>query len=498
MKVLVTGGSGVVGRATVSALLAGGHEVRLLSRNARRDARAWDERVEPHPGDVCEAASLAGAAEGCEAVLHIAGIVSESLPERSFERVNVEGTRLMVAEARRAGVKRFIYLSSLGAECGESAYHRSKRAAEEVVRAEAASGWLILRPGNVYGPGDEVISLLLKMVRTLPVIPTLGGGDHPFQPVWHEDLGLALARAVERDTPRDTALPLSGSEVTSVSRVLELLRDLTGKHPLTIPVPETLARLGVGAAEALGAEPKVSSDQITMLVEGNVIAEGEVNALTEVFGVTPLTLAEGLGRLVDEMPARLPEEGTGALKEQRYWAEIRDSALDADALFAVLRREFGSLTPDLLLEVGVEPGTPVELEEGNTLTMALPFRGNIQVRVAEIRGREITCLTLRGHPLSGAIRFKVEEVGTNRLRVEVRSVTRASGILDWVGMHTLGKPAQRRTWRSLVQSLLERSGGVSDEGVQDDARTLEGAEAKEEERRVEELALRCQRDSEAA
>jgi uncharacterized protein YbjT (DUF2867 family) len=120
--------------------------------------------------------------------------------------VNVEGTRRLAAEAKRAGVRRFVYVSSLGAERGASDYHRSKKAAEDAVRAVAPEGWLILRPGNVYGPGDEVISLLLKMVRALPVVPTIGRGDQPFQPVWHEDLGLALARAVERENPRGVAL----------------------------------------------------------------------------------------------------------------------------------------------------------------------------------------------------------------------------------------------------------------------------------------------------
>jgi NADH dehydrogenase len=495
MKVLVTGGSGVVGRAAVSCLLARGHSVRLFSRHAQADARAWPQGVDPHPGDVGEPGALQGAAEGCQAVLHLAGIVAEEPPERTFQRVNVEGTRQLLAEARRAGVKRFVYVSSLGAERGASEYHRSKLAAEEMVRAEAPDGWLIVRAGNVYGPGDEVISLLLKMVRALPLVPTLGWGEHPFQPVWHEDLGQALALAVERDAPRETALAATGSEVTSTARVLELLRGLTGKHPPRLPVPEAVARLGIGAAEVLGVDPRVSGDQITMLLEGSVVPEGEVNALTDVFGVTPLGIAEGLGRLVDEMPERLPEEGTGALEEQRYWVEIPDSRLSADALFAVLRRDFAGLAPSGLLEVGAEPGTPRELAEGNTLTMALPLRGNIQVRVAEVVGRRVTCLTLRGHPLSGAIRFQVEEGERGGVTAEIRSFTRASGVLDWVGMHTVGKIAQRSTWRSLLESLAERSGGTAPDGVQDETRALEGAEAEEVERWVEELALRCQRES---
>ena len=71
-------------------------------------------------------------------------------PEQTFARINVEGTRNVLQEARRAGVRRLVYMSSLGAERGQSAYHQSKFRGEEAVRSFAGE-WTILRPGNVYG-----------------------------------------------------------------------------------------------------------------------------------------------------------------------------------------------------------------------------------------------------------------------------------------------------------------------------------------------------------
>ena len=170
MKVLVTGGTGVVGEGAVSELVRRGHEVRLLSRNALEDAAQWGDSVEPWPASVSEPEKVKGSADGQDVVLHVAGIVNESPPEATFESVNVEGTGNMIREAERARVGRFIYMSSLGADRGESGYHRSKKSAEELVR-KFHGGWTILRPGNVYGPGDEVVSLLLRMVRTLPAMP---------------------------------------------------------------------------------------------------------------------------------------------------------------------------------------------------------------------------------------------------------------------------------------------------------------------------------------
>jgi NADH dehydrogenase len=220
MRLLVTGGTGVIGATAVTELVKQGHEIRVLTRNAQQDARQWPVGVEPWPATISEQNELRGCAEGCDAVIHVAGIMGESPPKLTYETVNVDGTRNIVREAERCKVGRFIFVSSLGAEAGTSPYHRSKRRAEEVVRG-FAGGWIILRPGNVYGPGDDVISLLLTMVRTLPVIPVIGGGDDKFQPIWVEDLVAAISESVRRTDLHGRVLELAGEERTSINEILD-------------------------------------------------------------------------------------------------------------------------------------------------------------------------------------------------------------------------------------------------------------------------------------
>lgn len=493
MKVLVTGGTGVVGKAAVDRLLAAGHTVRLLSRHAEDDARQWPEGVEPRTGDVSTDEGVMGAADGCDAVLHIVGIVAENPPQVTFQAVNVDGTRRMAREAKRAGVRRFVYVSSLGAEGGQSGYHQSKFAAEQTVREEDPPAWLILRPGNVYGPGDEVISLLLKMVRTLPAIPLVGLGNQPFQPVWHEDLGEALARAATSAVPAREVLDLAGPQVTNTQEILERLEALTDKHPVHLPVPEILTRLGARAAETMGIDIPIKEDQVTMLLEGNLIAPGRVNALTDVFGVQPLSLDDGLRKLVDSLPEAVLSEGLGSVEHQRYWADIVGSRMSPGEIFEMVRREFYTLPPEGLVRVGVEPGSPTILDEGETMTLALPLRGNIQVRVAEARDGVITLLTVEGHPLSGAIRFLVREREPGVIRFEIRSYTRASSMMDLVGMRTAGFLAQKVNWRSVVAKVAERSGGETPDGVNDESGFLDDAEAAEVEKWVDELVVRLRR-----
>jgi NADH dehydrogenase len=496
MRVLVTGGTGVVGRPAVDHILEAGHRVRLLSRHAEEDARQWAEGVEPWKGSVADAEALRGAAEGCDAVLHVAGIEREDPPGATFERVNVEGTQLLLEECGRAGVGRFVFVSSLGAERGQSAYHRSKRAAEE--RVERFPGrWLIVRPGNVYGPGDQVISLMLQLVRMLPAVPVVGAGDQPFQPVWADDLGKALARAVEPDGPTGI-LEVAGREVTDMNGILEMLGEITGNRAARLPVPSLLAGLGTGALQALGVDFPLNTDQLVMLEEGNVLDPPSANALPGVFGVEPIPLREGLRRLADTAPELLPGDGVGPIQRQRYWADVTGSRYAPEELIRVLREEFSTLTPDGMLEVGTEPGTPTRLEEGATITMDIPLRGTVQVRVEQVEPESVTLVTLAGHHLAGVIRFSAREPETGRLRFEVTSFTGASSVVDAVAHRLVGWKVQKSTWEALVEAVVERSGGTAVDGVKHEEDELSEREAGRMHDWTREIVMKRRREASAA
>jgi NADH dehydrogenase len=487
MRVLVTGGTGVVGEAAVRALVARGHEVRLLSRHADRDARAWPAGVLAHEGDVTRPESLRGAADGCDAVLHLVGIVDESPPELTYERVNVEGTRHVVAEAERAGVAHLVYASSLGADTGESPYHRSKRAGEEIARGFSRR-WVIVRPGNVYGPGDGQISLLLRMVRSLPAVPVIAGGDQEFQPLWADDVGEALAVACERADLAGRALDVAGPERTSMNDLLDRFERLTGRAPARVPVPGALAGIGVRVAEALGVDVPFNESQLTMLAEGSRVDDPADNALDTVLGVRPTGLEDGLRRLLDALPERLPTDGVGALRRKRFWADIAGAFPEPATLFRRFCASFQEMSP-AQVDLEAEPGTPTAvLACGQTVTMALPVRGNVQVRVAELSDSSLTLQTVEGHPLAGAVRFVCSR-RDGFLRFEVELFERAASTVDWLAMTTVGSRLQDATWRELVERVIADSGGDAPDGVQEDRADLEGKEAEWVEKWLEELAL---------
>ena len=493
MKILVTGGTGVIGGSAVRELHGAGHEVRVLARHAERDRMWWPDRVDAWNGDVADEKSVRGAGEGCDAAIHIAGIIEEEPPSSTFQSVNIEGTRYIALEAERAGIRKLIYVSSLGAQRGRSAYHRSKLVAEEVVEAFSRD-WLVLRPGAVYGPGDEHLSVLLRMVQTLPVVPTIGGGDQTFQPIWHEDFARALRVSVERDDMRCRRLDVAGTEATSQNDVIARLRRITGRDAVAAPIPDFVAQWGVRALDAVGVKLPLSEAQLEMLVEGNVIPPDCPNGLTEVLGLEATPLDEGLRKLVEVQPTQLPSEGVGTLTMKRYWVDLARSRYGPEALLEQVWLRLPELMPEPL---ALRPGRKAaSADEGDTLVIDLPMRGQCQVRIAEVSNRSITLLTVAGHPLAGAVRLVVEPKpeSANLLCFEIQVFDRAGSVVDQMLMRLGGEWLQRASWVELAHNVAKLSGGSSS-GVETDTTTLEGADAKRVEAWAAALAAQLSRKS---
>ena len=429
MRVLVTGGTGVIGAGVIPELIRRAHAVRVLSRHAEEDAKKWN-RVEPFAGNVAEASSLRGAAGGCDAVVHIA----------EADKGNVEGARNIVAEANRAGTRRLIYVSA------------PQRVAEEIV-TNSDMNWTIVRPGVAYGPGDEVISAILKMVRTSPAIPEIKDGDRPFQPVWFEDLGCAIVKLLEDDSASRHTFDVAGCERTSRNDLIRRFGEITGRKPIRLPVPMSL----------------ISIDAKT--VPRNVLAD---------LGIAEMSLDRGLRILADSVPEQLAEDGVGSMQKKKFWADISGSRMPDVALMSYFRDHVNDVMP---IEFAAEPGAPERAELGATMTAHLPVRGNIQIRVERSDPTRIVFATVEGHPIAGIVEFTTQDLPGARVRFAIEVSARAANIFDFVALHTIGDPAQSANWRTVVQRMVDASGGTSD-GVQHEVRTLDAEESAQVEKNI--------------
>jgi len=491
VKVLVTGGTGVVGTATVSELLRRGHEVRLFSRHAEEQQEAWCGKIEAWNGDVTRPDTIHGAADGCDAVLHITGIVKEGEPPITFEEVNVKGTARLVEEAARAGVSRFICISSLGAERGSSEYHASKRSAEAHVR-EFPGQYHIVRLGNVYGPGDSVLSLLLRMVRVLPAVPVIDRGNDTFQPIWHRDAAAALARLVEGEI-EDEVVSLAGPEQTTINEVLDEFARITDRSPPRIPLPSSIADLGLRAATALGVDLPLSTASVRMLTEGSLIPPGTRNLLDRL-QIKGTPIREGLEQLTSALPEVTPEQGVGPLKYHGFSAEIKEPHVTAEHLFEMFRLNFGDFVP---IEAQAEPGSPRVLELGTTLTLKLPLRGNIQVRVEKVADGEITLATIAGHTFAGFVHFAFHQ-RDGGIRIEIDTYVRPSTRVDQAAMLLGGELLQAHTWRETAQRIIDASGGRAPDGITQVGENLDDMQAVHIERWARRTVMKRKRRQENA
>ena len=298
MHIAVTGATGFVGRHVAAALVHRGHRVRTLARRPERARHVLGPAPEVVPGDLGDATTLARLVQGCDVVIHLVGIIVEA-GAATFAAVHVEGTRHMLAAARAAGVSRFVHMSALGArdEPGATAYHRTKRQAEELVR-EAKLSSAVFRPSLISGPENVPVRAIARLHRWSPVVPVFGDGRFAMQPVWIEDVALAFAKAAEQ--PGLVGVyQLGGPAVLTYEEFVLAIGRAAGVPRPVIHVPLAAARAAARVFDLLGRAAPLTSDQLQMLVEGSATP---ANAIESVFAIRPLPFEAGLRRYLSPSP----------------------------------------------------------------------------------------------------------------------------------------------------------------------------------------------------
>lgn len=279
MTVLVTGGTGFVGRYIVDELIRTGHSVRCLARSPEKTT--LPDAVEIVQGDVMDPHSLDAAMTGVEAVMHLVGIIEEH-PSKgiTFDNLHRQATDNVVTAARKAGVERWVQMSANGArKDGVSGYQTSKWQAEERVRGAGFSHWAILRPSLIFGrpnPGDQEFAtqLVSDLIRPLPVWPVFGDGRFAMQPIHASDVAKAFARALELPEASGKTYCLAGPEAIAFRDILVLMAKGAGiRVKPIIPQPMWLIQ---PAVQLLGGWLlPITVDQLNMLVEGNTCDPSE-------------------------------------------------------------------------------------------------------------------------------------------------------------------------------------------------------------------------------
>src|SRR5215471_13895906 len=196
MLIFLTGGTGFVGGHLLKRLLAEGHTVRALVRDPQKAKLPAGNKVEIVQGDVVEGHGLDEGLKGCDAAIHLVGIIVET-GKATFERVHHLGTRNVVEAARRNRVSRFVQMSAIGARAdGVSEYQTTKWKGEEAVR-QSGIPYCILRPSLIFGPGSGFVTQMLDVMGKAPLFrPVPGSGKPRFRPIFVEDVAACFTQAL--------------------------------------------------------------------------------------------------------------------------------------------------------------------------------------------------------------------------------------------------------------------------------------------------------------
>ena len=291
MRVLVTGGSGYIGRELCTHLVSAGHQVLALVRRPDTELPA---AVQPAVGDVTRAETLPPALAGVDAVAHLVAILDGS--DAEFEAVNAQGARNVAEAARAAGVERFLHMSALGvseANAGRTRYWTSKLAGKRAVM-DSGLRFTVFEPSFVFGRGGGALATFERLLRT-PVVAVIGDGRYRHQPVWVGDVAQAFAAALaDPATTAGKVYPLGGPQSFSFDELLDELARVTGRpRRRKLHVPARLMRAQSHLLRHLPPPLKVTPEQIEMLLEGT---ECDLGRMRRDLRIEPASLTEAYAR----------------------------------------------------------------------------------------------------------------------------------------------------------------------------------------------------------
>jgi nucleoside-diphosphate-sugar epimerase len=255
--VAVTGATGFIGRHVTAHLVARGFDVRGVVRPQSTHGVPGGAAIVRVPLD---AAALAGAFAGADAVVHLAGRVN-ALDPAAYSAVNVEGTREVARAAAAAGA-RLVHISSLAAAGPAPAgaprseddapsprtpYGRSKLEGERLVMATPGLRWIILRPAVVYGPGDRAMLPLFKCAER-GLLPLVGRLDAAYTFVHVNDVVRAIAAAIAATVEGEIVFVGHPRPVTA-REILETVRQSVGRPAMIVRIPQAITRVAAAGCD---------------------------------------------------------------------------------------------------------------------------------------------------------------------------------------------------------------------------------------------------------
>lgn len=288
---LLTGATGTVGRALLRPLLDAGTPVRCLVRDPRR-LGSDRVRVQIALGDLGDHLSFRHALRGVDTVVHLASVIRDQ-PHGSIEELSGVATWRLVQAAERAGVKRFMFFSTLGASTrSRGRLMRAKAVAESAVEASSLAH-TVFAPSIIYAPDDPYLRLLERMSR-LPVMVIPGSGNAAFQPISADDVAACVVAALDSEAACNARYELAGPQTLTHREIVAIALRSFGRRRPIVGLPLWLTRRLLKTVELLGGPTAFATwDEAELLEIPLISARGVADA--QALGVSPRPMDEVLG-----------------------------------------------------------------------------------------------------------------------------------------------------------------------------------------------------------
>ena len=291
-RVTVFGGTGFVGRRVARHLRESGATVRIASRHPKP---AEGDGLEQIAANAHDERSVEAAVAGADGVVNAISLYVEHGRD-TFHSVHVETAARIARAARRAGTKRFVHLSGIGADAGSpSPYVRSRGEGEAAVQT-AFPGAVIIRPAVIFAPDDAFLTTILRLLRSLPAYPMFGDGSTRLQPAYADDVAAAIAEVVRQSKKPYPIYELAGPRVYSYEELLRTIARSAGLRPVLMRMPFAFWNAVAGLAEVL-PQPPLTRNQVELMRIDTVASENRPGFRT--LGISPRALEEELEAMLE-------------------------------------------------------------------------------------------------------------------------------------------------------------------------------------------------------
>ncbi|MDM4140235.1 MULTISPECIES: DUF2867 domain-containing protein [Mycobacterium] len=437
VRCLVTGATGYIGGRLVPRLLDDGHRVRALARNPDKLAQVpWRQRAEVARGDLGDVDSLSAAFDGIDVVYYLVHSMGAS---KDFAAEETRAAGNVVTAARRAGVRRVVYLSGLHPENSDLSPHLASRKAVGDALIDSGIETVVLQAGVVIGSGSASFEMIRHLTDRLPVMTTPKWVHNKIQPIAVRDVLHYLAAAATAPVPKSRTWDIGGPDVLEYGDMMRVYAEVAGlgkRYLFVLPfLTPAIASLWVGTVTPIPgglARPLVESLECDAVMRNSDIDDiigpppGGLNGYRR---AVELALERGARGVPEPTWSSLRSEPAGALPTDPTWAgeivytDVRtaETALEPDTLWTAAEHAVNSRTTDWKVEERV-PGALLRLRS----TKRAPGREWLEIAVTRDgdRGSRYTQRSVflpRGIP-GRVYWFFVRPVRTAAMRALAREV----------------------------------------------------------------------------